>query len=637
MRRFFPGLLAAGFLAPGAPAQDVSRAPTPADRAKIIAAGWPASRDALEAALVGAYQPGGPRRPGSTGTTAYRGWLLLWKWCDLLSRSETAEAGRYVTDRLWKSPEGKNYIFTQGNVPPPDYVRGSPEDAAKLLSDRASLDTYLRWLLPAEFLDAPAPSMAARVKPEILAEWINDEELSRLLLQNISNRDYAPGVIARLQEIRLAHPEKFREYKALAVALALVYDEKFPSFWPHDQVNASLVPVKEMPVADRFAAWVKNNESRGLLLDLRKLGPGQLKFLVDAPLDPAEFEWARKNVRYPRADFPRAFSSVTYDMDRLKTQRFSWLDGAYTLEEIRRRGGICVDQAYYAMIAGKARGLPTLFFTGQGANGGHAWFGYMKADDRWQLDCGRYENQNYAVGEALDPQTWEPISDHELEFLARNFRDKLEFSSSQDDILVAEHLEAAGAKDQALRAYNSAIDVCPQNVFAWDARAAYLWRSGASLNQLAGHYNAAINQFISDAGIRASQQSALAAVLRRQGDVKGAESLEQSILARNRRKRSDLSVDMAARRMDSLVAARQYDEAHKEFRRQLQSLGATGGGNFFFDVVEPFVLAMKGAGDTARAREAVDLARKALKPEAGSILDHAFQSLQKRVEETGKK
>lgn len=631
MRKLLPVLLAAVLGAAGAPAQDLRRAPTPADRAKILADGWKPSKDALGAALIQIYQPGGPERPGSTGNTAFRSWMLLWKWCDLLSRPEEEEMDRYVAEHLWLSPEGKKYLFTQGRSPGPDFVRPSPEQIQAALADRGAMDTYVKWLLPPDLANAGGQAIAEAVKPGILAEWINDEELSRLLLQNFSPRDYWPGVIRRLQEIRLAYPEKFREYKALAVALALVYDENFPNFWPHDQVTASLVPRKDMPVAERFNYWVTSNESRALLLDLRKLGPGQLKFLVDAPLDQSEFEWARKNVKYPRSDFTRAFSSISYASGRLKAGEFTWKSGPYTLEEIYRRGGICVDQAYYAMIAGKARGVPTLFFTGQGADGGHAWFGYMKTDDRWQLDCGRYENQNYATGEALDPQTWQPISDHELAFLAQSFHDKLEFSSSEDDILLAGVFEAAGQKDRALRAYNSAVDVCPQNVNAWDARAGYLWRSGATLNQLSDHYNAALRQFVSDPDIRTSQQAALAEVARRQGDTKTAEALETRILAQNKRKRSDLSVNVAAQRMDALVETKQYDEALKEFRRQVQSLGPTGGGNFFFDVVEPFVLALKGAGDTAHAREALSLAYKALKPERGSILDGAFSDLERTV------
>lgn len=633
MKKILLGVLVAAVGAATARAQDVRRPPAPADRAKILAEGWKASRDSLGAALVQAYQPGGPQRPGSTGNTAYRGWMLLWKWSDLLSRTDKAEMERHITERLWLNPEGKKFVFTPGRVPPAGFVRASHAQIQEALADGKMMETTVKWLLPADLANPSDRPIGEIVQPEIQAEWINDEELSRLLFANLSPRDYWPGVARRLQEIRLAHPEKFREYKALAVALALVYDENFPSFWPHDQVDAKLVPVKELPVADRFAYWVKSNESRALLLDLRKLGPEQLKFLVDAPLDPAEFEWARKNVRYPRSDFAKAFSSVTYNSGRLNGMELTWTGGPYTLEEIWRRGGICVDQAYYAMIAGKARGLPTLFFTGQGADGGHAWFGYMKADDRWQLDCGRYENQNYAVGEALDPQDWQPISDHELAFLAQKFHERIEFASSRDDILLAGQLEAAGEAERALRAYNSAVDVCPQNVAAWDARAGYLWRSGATLNQLSDHYNAALRQFGSDADIRASQQAALAVVARQQGDIKTAEALEMRILAQNKRKRSDLSVNIAAQRLEALVEAKQYDEAFKEFRRQVQNLGQTGGGNFFFDVVEPFALALKGAGDATRAREAVEMARKALKPESGSILDNAFASLSRMVNE----
>ena len=29
----------------------------------------------------------------------------------------------------------------------------------------------------------------------------------------------------------------------------------------------------------------------------------------------------------------------------------------------------------------------------------------LKGPGRWETDCGRYENQNYPVGNAIDPQT----------------------------------------------------------------------------------------------------------------------------------------------------------------------------------------------------------------------------------------
>ena len=107
------------------------------------------------------------------------------------------------------------------------------------------------------------------------------------------------------------------------------------------------------------------------------------------------------------------------------------LSPTYTLEDIKNNGGICVDQAYYATILGKGRGIPTLYFHGQGASGGHAWFGYLSHGGKWELDCGRYESQNYPKGYAVDPQTWQRIDDTILILptSSREWRRQSQFSS----------------------------------------------------------------------------------------------------------------------------------------------------------------------------------------------------------------
>lgn len=616
-------------------AQDIRRQPTPADRAKVVADGWEASRNSLSEALLTAYQTGGPGRPGSTGNTAYRQWMLLWKWSDLLARSEQEEARRLLQDHLRQTSSGERYFYAPGYSLPADERKATPEEAEEVLENPERRGKILGRLVPEPYADPSKDPIAARLRPEILAEWINDEELSRLLFQNLSDQDYAPAALGRLQEIRLANPAKFREYKALAIALALVYDQSLPPFWPHDQVPPKAVPIEKIDVAAAFDYWIKSNESRALLLDLRKLGPGQLKFLVDAPIQTSEFEWARKNVKFSRADFAKAFSSVSYDHNRLKQMQLVWGDTPYTLQDIRMKGGICVDQAYYAMIAGKARGLPTLFFTGQGTDGGHAWFGYMKADDKWELDGGRYENQGYAVGEALDPQVWQPISDHDLEFLAKSFRDKLEFAASQDDLLMAQRFEAKGDSARAAKAYESAVQVCPDNVLAWDAREHFLKRSGAAVNLRRAHYEAAIRQFPRDRDILSRQQEGLAGVLREAGDPVGAEALEKQIVSSNKRKRSDLSVNIAAQKLGALINEKKFDEAFAEYQKQLGSLGKTGGGNFFYEIVRPFAASLVAAGDKKRAADAVSMARKSLRPEIGSILDNDLNELAELVKKSG--
>ena len=625
---FIPFLL--GTIAAFGSAWDLRQAPVPSDREKITAQGWIASRDTLGAALVAAYQPGGPVRPGSTGVRTYRAWMFLWKWCEVLSRNQRREAGRLLARHLTLSAQDNSIIFF-GPGDDPHFEHNSPrlEEVNKIVSDQTTGAQLLRQLLPTDLADVPDKIIAESLDPAVIAEWINDEELSRLLFENLSDHDYSPGVLTRLQEIYLRNRQKFKEYRGLAIALALVYDQSFPRFWPHRQVEPQWIPVAELPIAERFAFWVESNESGVLLLDLRKLSPDNIKFVVDAPLAASEFAWARKNVRYQRSDFAKAFDAVTYAWDRVKSGNFHWKSGEYTLQNIYRQEGICVDQAYYASIAGKARGLPTLFFTGQGADGGHAWFGYLKSGDTWELDCGRYKNQNYVIGHALDSQTWLAISDHELETHRQGRRKGLEFFSSQDDILIGEMSERSGDGARALRAYESAMQVCPQNRAGWNAKAAYLWRTGAPLNALKSHYEAALRQFTTDVDMRVEQQKALAQLARQQGASKEAERLEQQIVAQNKHKRSDLSVGVAVQKMISLVAAGQFDEAFAEYRRQVASLGKFGGGNFFYGIVQPLAEALLERGDARHAKEVLMLARKALKPEGGSIIDNELKGLER--------
>jgi hypothetical protein len=448
------------------------------------------------------------------------------------------------------------------------------------------------------------------------------------LFSTLTDHDYTPLVLKNLRDIREAHPAKWREYQNLAIALAVVNDAAVPDFWPHIQVTPSLVPKEIPPVPTQFVRWVEANESGRLELDLRKLSPDQIKFIIDAFVSPSELDWARKNVRFSRSNFDRAFSEVAYRPERIKMKRFFWKASPYTLENIRRMGGICVDQAYYAMIAGKAHGLPTLFFTGQGKDGGHAWFGYLRRDDKWELDIGRYSQQNYAVGQALDPQTWLPISDHQLQLLAARFRDKPEFNASMNDLAVASIFEKNGDPGRADAAYASAVQTCPQNPDAWQQHGEFLARINAPLEDRKKFHEDAIRRLGSSPDLKVRHQTAIANLHREAGDQSSANKVEQSIVTQNRRNRTDLSVGVAAQKVNAAIAAGNLDEAASEFHRQLYSIGKSGGGDFVKQVGVPFLEALMKNGKNTRARRTIDTMRQQLTPEPGSLLDMALRELE---------
>lgn len=469
---------------------------------------------------------------------------------------------------------------------------------------------------------------AKHIGSGLAKELFNDPQASRLFFSTLSEQDSIPRVLDILGSIRAAHPQKFKEYASLAVAIAVVNDAPIPRGWPHHQVSPELVPAVILPVEQQFARWVAANEARQLLLDPRKLSPSQLKFVVDAFITDDELAWARKNVRLTRSTFEKAYFQINYSHERLKAQRYDWTTGPYTLGAIRKEGGICVDQAYYASMAGKALGLPTLFFTGQGSDGGHAWFGYMRSDDQWEIDCGRYSQHNYATGEALDPQTWQPISDHELELLAARFRDKPEFAASMNTLAVAEILEKSGDLSKAGQAYEKAVQLCPRNSDAWSAGAAFLQRRGAPAKERLLFHERAKTQFANQADLKVLHQQALISIYQEQGDLDSVKKIEQQILSQNRSKRSDLSVNMAADQLTTLLEAGKMDEAERHFRRQVHSLSQTGGGNFYYDIAEPYIRVLIEKGDRSEARRCIDLVRRKLAPQAGGILDVSMKKLE---------
>jgi tetratricopeptide (TPR) repeat protein len=634
-------------------AQNLRIPPTPQQSAYAAKLGWKPAAEQLGKALRAGYTPGKPGLAGAVGSPAFQSWLLLQRWCELLSRDSQDELARYLSHFfVLDDSRGDRLTFLPSGWTMPENAKPVPADTIRRLVDDAdSRSTTLARLLPtasvssrisltgdvqtatnlqsAETFSPPAGTIADGLKPEFLAAMAGDEAFLRAFFANLSDRDCAPLVLRILQDIWSANPQKWPAYRNLAIALALVRDQKPPAWWPHDQVQPSKVPANTATPVEEFNFWVASNESQRLYTDLRRLDPEQLKFVVDAPVAQSELEWAQKNARFPRGDFGRAFSSINYRYDRLSSGALSWNEGPYTLEAIRDRGGICVDQAYFAMLAGKGRGLPTLFFTGQGKDGGHAWFGYLKNESRWDMDCGRYVNQNYAVGEALDPQTWLPINDHELASLAESFRRTPAYLASQADLAMAQLFQNAGDNARALAAIDSAIGICPQNDLAWQAKGELLDATHASVAAQRAFHEAALKQFVNNGDIKIVHQRALAGLARTAGNEAEAQQIEAQIISQNRRTRSDLSVGVGADRLFALVKAGKYDDAMTAYRDLLGRIGRTSGGNFYYEIVSPFARALAQSGDRAGAKRSLELARNALRPEAGSILDSDLRSLEK--------
>jgi hypothetical protein len=100
------------------------------------------------------------------------------------------------------------------------------------------------------------------------------------------------------------------------------------------------------------------------------------------------------------------------------------------------------------------------------------------------------------------------------------------------------------------------------------------------------------------------------------------------MIRQNQRQRADLSVSMLAEQINGLMAQGDTAGAVREFRSQAPRLARTGGGAFFYEVAKPLVEYLLEKDDPQEAKRMVDLARRVLSPDRGSILDQELSNLE---------
>ena len=607
---------------------DLQRMPTAQDVVAIRAMGWSAAADALEVPLAEQWKPSHSSQAGSAGNGIFRQWQRLYQWCRLLGTPEPEALKAWLGRRVLRDPERDNALMViPSGAPLPADSSGRPLPTAFEAFEALQVPAeILQGLLPDDYTPSGGP-VAARATEDFLAGLANDQEFLKEFFRELKPDDFTPVVLTRLEQLRRAHPGAWPAYRSLMLAFALVHDQREPRFWPHHQVPPEAVPRSAQDVASRFEYFYRANEARKLEYDLRRLSAAEMKFLVDAPVERSELEWAAQNVRMGLDKFGRVLDLVRYDQQRAERGIFKWPHGSYRLVKIKMAGGICTDQAYFACLAGKAKGIPTLYFAGQGQEGGHAWFGYLRGDGQWELDAGRFLDQRYTVGQALDPQTWMPITDHELLFLSNRATRSTGHDGALGDLAMAEVYQRRGDLESAGAAADSARFYSPDFFAAWEAKENVLAESKDTA-ALRAHYAAGIDQFRREEDLRVRYQTRLAELERAGGDVLVASKIEARMIRENRHLRTDLSAATGAEVLSRLMLEENYAAAMREYRSLSGKLGPTGGGNFFYEVVRPFVRQMKAAGREKDARRALDLAGRVMKFESDSILAREFAEME---------
>jgi hypothetical protein len=315
-----------------------------------------------------------------------------------------------------------------------------------------------------------------------VTEWLlGSEGRLRTFLDIISPQDDWPamyGIVSALYD----HDAKGRDdFRRLILAMALVWDQPRPA--PHPQMGRGQLPYDE-PITARYEYFRDLYASKRADIPYTRLSVAALTNVVDTPVPLSELRWVRENVR--PTNWARRFFDIRYDEGRLERAVYQWPHGPYTLEAIAKEGGICTDQAYYAALCARAYGVPALLFVGEGRRGGHAWFGYLKGTEKWEMDIGRYTYDKFATGYALNPQTNQPLSDHDVSFLCdRALRDE-SFSDAARLARLAFVLRELGYLAAARQTAERSLQLSPLYEFPWMVREKLLeeakdWRGLAAL------------------------------------------------------------------------------------------------------------------------------------------------------------
>ncbi|HWA87998.1 MAG TPA: hypothetical protein VG710_17350, partial [Opitutus sp.] len=463
--------------------------------------------------------------------------------------------------------------------------------------------------------------------PELQAWLLGNPEFSEEFFSLLAPVDNVPAVFAILNDLQRDDAARFASYANLALALAVVYDVPPPPDWPHPQVPPALVRQAWPPAVEAFRWWTHEDQAGHTFQRLARLRADELKFVVDATATFDDLAWSEQVANYPLNQFDRAYRMITYRRDRAVRNAGMWAEPSYSLPAILGAGGICVDQAYFATQAGKARGVPTLLFRGAGNDGRHAWFGYLDGDGKWQLDAGRYGEQRFVTGFARDPQTWGVLSDHELRFLAARFRALPSFRQSRVHEEFAADFLAAGDAASAERAARKAVNYEPRNQPAWETLLAAAAALGRDARTREGILQEAARAFARYPDLEVVYVKRLTESMRARGEASAADHEERQLARKYRGERDDLSVEEAKTILLRSMSTQSLPEQIRSYNSAVDTYGRRAGVMFFDQVVVVFVDHLLQAGDRAEASRAVDRARKALKVDPGSQLAGELDAL----------
>ncbi|QHI70582.1 hypothetical protein [Tichowtungia aerotolerans] len=433
---------------------------------------------------------------------------------------------------------------------------------------------------------------ASDISPQVWSWLFTSNERIRLVAETLTDDDNTSEAALIIQKLYDHDPESRDQFLNLILAMAVVWDT--PRREMHNQIGEGWLPPDE-DVSLYYDYFKRLYSSAKTKVSYDELSVDSLVFVVDVPTPLGELEWALENVDGSRSLWGKHYDEITYDLTRLLRKIYIWPHHEYTLQEIQECFGICVDQAYYCVVSARAHGIPCLYFHGRGKYGGHAWFGFMKRKEEWEMDIGRYSKQGYATGFAIHPQTDREMTDHELEYFCSRALQPKKFRDASVLVHLAEILQDEDFFSGALAAARKAREVDSLCDAAWEMECEVLVNTDCIEDAIELLKEKAVCfKYFPDVAADALQQQAV--LLKRSGDALAAEKLLRREVARVASRRDDLQQDLVLAQANQLLAQGNAREGMEAIERILRDQRKDGSGQKVYVLIVEYKKFAERAG-----------------------------------------
>lgn len=401
--------------------------------------------------------------------------------------------------------------------------------------------------------------------------------------------------IVTFHKLWSATPPKDRaKYLNLAIACSLLSPQAANS--PGMVIKPS-TPILTVPqVYDYFREM---DGKKKLLTDIKKMDVSDLLYVVNVRLPRSEFDWVMANMDYTQANWGSAYASIRYLMERATENKNPYTH--YTFAEIRKEGGVCRDQGYFAANTARCKGIPAVYITGDGDRGGHAWIASMVDKTTWK-QTGSY---GYNTGRFENPCSGRLHHESVLLNQSKKTTDG-KLQGAYDGMLLSDYLVLSGCETEARGAAKFVTNSFPAMTMAWANRINVLshdkenlppvaeWRKISNTLMLQGRKNPELidlaadieNEYLLDGKSDSAKKSAL---------KRSANKLKKSV----GNSRSDLVLEAVKRQADLLAEEKDWRGMARLYKQNLKA--NTARGDVFEQMLGQYMSILREAGDDVPA------------------------------------